>query len=165
MGGGIVLTVWPAACVCTCRPVDEEDESALLDMGLPGLAKTDEQQEQQSQEMRKRDAMKGEDEGDTYFDWEDEDIFIRGLPEMDEKGRMTTDTILDGDDERMQFGKMLWRRILFQARDMDINPPFARSDTVPDAMQEFRAMQARGDALVGSKAEEVKRLNDAKTVG
>jgi len=113
----------------------------------------------------------GGDDSGSYFDWNEESLFIPHMPERDEvEGGFTTDKITGKDDLQLRVNKLLWRRLKLKARDMDQHVPsaFRRVKTVQKAMAEARekmAMKAprkeerreggrEGEAVVASFREE-----------
>ena len=92
----------------------------------------------------------GGDDLGSYFDWNEESLFIPHMPEGDEvEGGFTTDKITGKDDLQLRVNKLLWRRLKLKARDMDKHVPsaFRRVKTVQKAMAEAREKMAmRGPA-------------------
>ena len=112
---------------------------------------------------------------ETYFDWDNDDIFLPGLHEVAADGRSMTDKIQQEDDILMRINKLLWRRQSIQSKDMDQHVPKAwrPSKAVYEsiALTEEQLAEGSSESEDGEEAsydvngkEEMKRLNAAKTV-
>lgn len=118
---------------------------------------TPEERREQYMQQQQRRANKQEEvpeDEETYFDWNNEDMLIPGLEETNRFGEDTTDLIEPEDAPSIAFGKLMWRRVLIVAKDMDRYPHFEKSPRVMESIAHHRKL--RLEELQKDKEEEAK---------
>lgn len=118
---------------------------------------TPEERREQYMQQQQRRANKQEEvpeDEETYFDWNNEDMLIPGLEETNRFGEDTTDLIEPEDAPSIAFGKLMWRRVLIVAKDMDRYPHFEKSARVMESIAHHRKL--RLEELKKEKEEEAK---------